>query len=64
MFKLLKNNNGDWVIKYRENGKVVFITAEDLNSTSWELYYNWFNNRQQIINLAYEFLIMNDKLEK
>ena len=28
MFKLVKDENGDFVIKYRENGKVIYIKAE------------------------------------
>lgn len=66
MFKLVKDENGDAVIKYREKGKVIYIRAEQIDPdlTSWDLVFMWNGNRQYLLDKAYEYLIISGLLEE
>ncbi len=63
MFKLVKNKDGDCVIKYREDGKVVYIKAEDIDLTPWDLIFLWNGNRQWVLDKCNEYLILKDLKE-
>lgn len=64
-FKLVKNEDGDYRIKFRrKKNDYIYITPESIGSDSWDIYFQWGSNRQEILDRCYEYLIMNEYLEE